>query len=233
MTRLATIRRWCKRVAVALLSLLLLYAAAALVLPRIAVNRDWRQPEVGIEVLVQSNGVHTDLILPVASAAIDWSRHMPRSDFEAVDGRFAWISLGWGSRAFYLETPNWSDLRPSTALRAVFGLAPTALHVSYCSSLPPLDEATRRILLTQAQYQTLRDEVLASFARDAAGSVKRIDAPGYTLYDRFYEGRGHYNAFNTCNEWTGARLRSIGVKSGCWTPWASDVLRFLPRQVQN
>ncbi len=229
MTRFATIGRWCRRIAWALLSVLLLYGTALLVLPRVAVNRDWQLPDAGVEVVVQSNGVHTDFIVPVATAEFDWSRHLPPSDFEAVDDRFRWISLGWGSRAFYLETPNWSDLRLATALRAVSGVAPTALHVSYRFTLPPLDDRARRVRLTPAQYRQLCDEVLATFACDAAGRVQRIDAPGYTPYDRFYEAHDHYSAIVTCNEWTGARLRSIGVKVGVWTPLADDVLRFLPR----
>jgi len=228
MGRWATLRRGCKRGALALLGLLLLYGAAALLLPLVAVNGDWVAPQSGVEVIVVSNGVHTDLVLPAVAGGVDWSRHFPRSDFAEVDERYGWISFGWGSRDFYLETPTWSDLRLSTALRSVSGLAATALHVSWYWR-PPEGDRCRRFKISDEQLARLLAEVLATCDRTADGDVKLIAAPGYTPYDRFYEALGHYSAITTCNEWTGARLRSIGVKCGCWTPWPNDVLRYLPR----
>ncbi|MBL8843175.1 MAG: TIGR02117 family protein [Planctomycetes bacterium] len=229
MRRITVVLRWLKRAAAALLGLLLLYGAAVVALPRVAVNGDWQPPASGITIGVLSNGVHTDLVLPATTAVIDWTSVVPRRDFAAVDEQFEWVAFGWGSRDFYLETPTWRDLRFTTALQSVSGFAASALHVSWRWTPPASDERGRVVVLSEAQYRTLVDGVLAAFARDESGAARLIAAPGYTPYDRFYEAHGHYSAITTCNEWTGALLRGVGVKVGCWTPWASDVLRFLPR----
>ena len=221
--------KFSKRAAAVVLGLLLLYGAAVVAVPRIAANGDWQPPASGIVIGVLSNGVHTDLVLPATTAVIDWTSVVPRRDFAAVDEQFEWVAFGWGSRDFYLETPTWKDLRLTTALRSVSGLAASALHVTWRWAPPASEERGRVVVLSEAQYRALVDGVLATFARTESGAPRRIDAPGYTPYDRFYEAHGHYSAITTCNEWTGAHLRAAGVKVGCWTPWASDVLRFLPR----
>lgn len=228
MGRAAKAWRWLKRGALLVLGLLLLYGVAVWLLPLIPVNGEWTPPASGVEIVVVSNGVHTDLVLPAVAGAVDWTRHFPRSDFADVDDRYGWISFGWGSREFYLETPTWSDLRLSTALRSVSGLAATALHVTWWWR-PPEGERCRRFRVTDEQLARLHADVLATCDRAADGRPKLIAAPGYTACDRFYESLGHYSAITTCNEWTGARLRSLGVKCGCWTPYPNDVLRYLPK----
>ena len=218
--------RWLKRLTLVLIAVLLLYGLASMLLPRIPVNSDWQQPADGIEIAVISNGVHTDIVMPVTHGAIDWTQSFPRREFAASSPIFAWISFGWGSRDFYLDTPTWADLRLSTALRALSGSGATAMHVGYIVDLRN-GEYCCRLRISEAQYEQLASQILASFAAGADERVQRIDAPGYTPYDHFYAARGSYSVVKTCNEWTGARLRSIGVRSGFWTPWASDVLRQL------
>ena len=214
------------RATLVLLGILLLYGVASLLLPLVAVNRDWSRPPAGVEIAVLSNGVHTDIVLPVRHGTIDWMQRFPAREFEAVDASCAWIAFGWGSRDFYLETPTWADLRPSTALRALSGIGASAMHVSYHEGLPE-GEACRRLRISEPQYRQLAAEVLERFVLGNDEQPQRIAAPGYSRCDRFYEAHGSYDVFETCNEWTGARLRSIGVRCGWWTPWAGDVLRYL------
>jgi hypothetical protein len=40
----------------------------------------------------------------------------------------------------------------------------------------------------------------------------------------FYEAVGPYNAFMTCNEWTGRALRHAGVRTGLWTPLSQSIM---------
>lgn len=210
-----------------LLVLIGLYGACALLLPRIPVHRDWRNPTSGIPVFVESNGVHTDFIVPVRSATIDWSRHLPYRWFAAADETFNYLSFGWGDRGFYLETPGWEDLRFSVAFRAVFFMSTSAMHVTY-ERWPPMErDDCRGIRLTEEQYRKLCDYLLASFARAADGRLDPIDHPGYGPSDRFFVAHGTYSLFHTCNGWTGKGLDAIGVRTGVWTPFAGDVMRQL------
>ena len=217
------------RLVVLLLVLGALWGVLALVLSRIPVNDDWKPAENGVEVWVLSNGVHTDFIVPARTQAVDWSQTVPREAFEEVGVDFQYVEIGWGDRGFYLEVPDWEHLTVRVAVAATLGLDGSAVHVTWLRWPPKEEESLRRLVLTEPQYRDLRDFLLASFARDASGRAIPIAHPGYTKQDRFFESTGSYNLVRTCNAWTGEGLRKTGVKTGLWTPFAGDVLRFLAR----
>lgn len=211
------ITRWIGRAARAIALALSLYVAAGLVGGSIPANAGWRPPATGVRIYVESNGVHTGLVMPAVVAGVDWNAEFPAADI--ADPRYArlgWVAVGWGDRAFYTETPHWSDLRPLTVLRAAIGGNPTVLHVEHVGE-PPKGDEERAILLTPDQYRRL-----AAFIRASRGPGGRV-APGYGAYDVFYDARGSYNALVTCNEWTGRALRAAGVRVGAWTPFPLDV----------
>jgi uncharacterized protein (TIGR02117 family) len=215
------------RLLLALLALVGLYGGLALLLPRIPLHPEWRNPALGIPVFIESNGVHTDFVVPVRTATIDWSQHFPTSFVEEAGGTFECLSFGWGDRGFYLETPGWEDLRFGVAFKAVFFLGTTAMHVTWYRWPPLARDDCRELHLAPEQYRKLADYILASFAKGADGRVVPIDHPGYTPHDRFFVANGTYSLIHTCNGWTGAGLDAIGVRTGLWTPFAGDVLRQL------
>ncbi len=235
--RLRTLLRILRRTALAMLAGLALYVLLALLLPRIPVHSDYRPiPETAghggpladpVLIFVESNGVHTDFALPVRSAWIDWAQHLPTHWFERVDADFEYLAFGWGDKGFYLETPTWADLKVSTAFQATFFLGSTAMHVTYLWRAPVPNERCRPLRITAEQYQELIEFLLSSFERDADGRLRLIDAKGYTPYDRFFEANGTYSFIHTCNAWTGRGLDRMRVKTGLWTPFAWDVLRYL------
>lgn len=202
-------------------SLLLLasaYAAAGLAGGAIPANAGAVQPARGVRIYVESNGIHTGLVMPVSTAGVDWRGDFPASDIG--DPRYAalgWVTVGWGDRAFYVETPSWADVRPLTVLRAAIGSRRTVLHVEHTTE-PPAGPDDRAVMLSPGQYRRLAAFVHAS--RGPGGKV----APGYGGYDAFYEGTGTYNAILTCNEWTGRALRKAGVRIGAWTPFPVGVM---------
>src|SRR5690606_4828699 len=59
---------------------LLLFALAGWIGSSLPRNADWQEPQQGIEIMVGTNGVHTELILPLVTAQKDW-----RFDFPAAD----------------------------------------------------------------------------------------------------------------------------------------------------
>jgi len=202
----------------ALLLVCAFYVAAGLAGGAIPANRDWRPPERGVRILVESNGIHTGLVMPAQAAGVDWHRDFPAGDI--ADPRYAglgWVAVGWGDRAFYVETPRWSDVRPLTVLRAAAGSPRTVLHVEHLGE-PPVGDDDRAIVLTPDQYRRL-----AAFIRASIGPDGRV-APGYGPSDIFYDARGRYSAVATCNEWTGRALRAAGVRVGIWTPFPVDVM---------
>ena len=182
------------------LALVGLYLAAALALGRLPVNDAWREPASGTTIYVQANEFHTGLVLPV--------------------GPGKWRAYGWGDRAFYLNTPRWQDSRADTALWALIGSGDTVVHVDDLDEFLP-DENWRPLRLRPHEYARLRAFIAATFAPGG----KAI--PGYTPRDRFYPAIGRYSAFTTCNVWTGRALAAAGVRTGIWTAFKSDVMRWV------
>ncbi len=82
-----------------------LYFLAAFVLSRLSVHRaENAKPEVAIYLL--SNGVHTDLVVPMVHPVMDWNTYISVTDTKdpAFDAKY--VGFGWGDKGFYLETPT-------------------------------------------------------------------------------------------------------------------------------
>lgn len=211
---------WPKRIALAILALPLAYLTAALFGALIPVNSGWKEPEKGVTIYLADNGIHADLILPVAAEGLNWEPMFAASDVREKPSNPRWIAIGAGERRVYLETPRWSDISPGTIWAATTG-GERVMHVEW------IDDpryAVREIRLTPEQYRRLWAAIRASFALDATGKPIHIDHPGYWKRDAFYEGIGKASAIDTCNQWVASRLRLAGVKAPLWAPFAPGIM---------
>lgn len=200
------------RTALALLGLALLYPVVGYTSWLVPANPDWREAAAGARVFVMTNGVHTGIAMPLVHPLWDWRA---RLGMTAPPGTWVWI--GWGQRDFYLETPRWADLRLRTALAAALGSERTLVHVDFMTAPVPESDA-RPLVLRPSEYRRLAGAVAATLAPGATPML------GYGPDDRFYEARGRYSAFATCNAWTGWMLRAAGVRVGRWTPTSGTVM---------
>jgi uncharacterized protein (TIGR02117 family) len=208
-----------------------LYLFCSIVLAIIPVNTDFKEDENGIEIFVSSNGVHTDVIVPVKTSEKDWTELINPKDFKPSSQPFKYIALGWGDKGFYLNTPTWADLKFSTAINALFLGGSTAMHVSYETKAPKLDQYTRSIKISDAQYRTLVSYIEASFQIAEDGHYKLIRGHHYSNEnDNFYDAKGSYYFFRTCNNWTNASLKTAGVKTAVWAPFDECVFFHLPEK---
>lgn len=185
-------------------------------------NAGWTAPAAGITLYIESNGVHTGIVMPKLAAGVDWRPMFPGEDLR--DPRFAGhdhVSVGWGERDFYLRTPSWADVTFSTVVAAAIGSDHTLLHVDHVPAPAP-DGEVRRLVVRPAEYRRLAAYVQASLV---AGGERRH---GYYRYDAFYEARGRYSAWRTCNDWVGDALRFAGVRIGAWTPFSATVMWWFP-----
>jgi uncharacterized protein (TIGR02117 family) len=211
-----------------LLSCICLYLAFALVLTIIPVNNSFQETKNGITIFVQSNGVHTDLILPVKNNIHDWSPKIDPEDFEINEKRFKYISFGWGDKGFYLNTPTWADLKFSTAFNALFLGGSSCMHVGYVTEKPSLDKRTHEINISENQYKALVKFIEDSFQKDKNGQYAIIPGHHYSgTNDNFYEGIGSYSFYKTCNVWTNCGLKEAGIKTAAWAPFDESVLYHL------
>lgn len=221
------VSRWIGWAVATLVLLLTGYGAAGMVGGAIPRNAGWTPPADGVRVLIESNGVHTDLVLPKVAAGIDLRGLLPGTDL--ADPRYAafdHVAIGWGERTFYLETPTWADVRPLTVLRAATGSDRTVLHVEHLRMQPAGDDA-RAVTLRPAEYGRLVAFIRASFAAETT-ATPRWHRTGYGASDAFYAATGRYSALATCNAWTGDALAAAGVRVGAWTPFPVTVLGWFP-----
>ena len=205
-----------------LVAFLLLYLLSAVVLSRIEVNTQEVATE-GETIWVLSNGAHTDIIMPVKNGLFDWQNIVSQQDTRGK-GQSPYIALGWGCRKFYLETPTWADLKFTTAFQAVTGQGGTLMHATFYNEIPT-DEQSVSLLLSAAQYRQLVTHIAQTFVlQEGRGVLVPTDAV-YGDTDAFYEAKGHYQLFFTCNTWTNKMLKNSGIRACVWTPFASGVMR--------
>jgi uncharacterized protein (TIGR02117 family) len=211
--------KWLGRLLTLLLAVPALYLTAALIGSLMPVNRGWTEPERGTTIYLIDNGIHVDIIMPIAAQGLDWARLIPLSDF-ANPGRPAWIAFGTGEERVYLNTPTWWDLTPRTAWHALTG-GKRVMHVEYVSGI---NVEVRQIRLRPEEYRRLWAAIRSDFVLDAHGRAIRIDHPGYGPSDAFYDATGRASAFHTCNSWVAAKLRLAGVKTSIWPPFEQGLL---------
>ena len=218
--------RWLAWTALGLFGLIAAYALAAWIGSSIPRNGGWREPGAkdpsAVTIMVETNGVHTALVLPLVTPERDWRPVFPDSDVAAPSPEYTHIAVSWGEKQVFLNTPTWWDLRPWTVLRIVGIGGDGVIHVAHYIRPAPADDI-RPLRLTHAQYARLVAAIDRSLPK---GPRKRYR--GYGTYDVFYDAPGHYTVDNTCNQLTSNMLAAAGVKTGWWTPMAGGVMKWVP-----
>jgi uncharacterized protein (TIGR02117 family) len=211
-----------------LLCLVILYFISAYVLSNISVNSDFEPcAKDPVEIYVLSNGVHTDIVVPIRNDHMDWSKFVdPRNTFGGDTNKLN-VAFGWGDKGFYLHTKTWDDLEFSTAFKAVFHLSTSAMHVTFYRTLKE-SEHCKKIVISKEQYQKLIGYIKNSFQLSGNGKALQIAGEHYEDNDAFYEGMGSYSLFYTCNTWTNCGLKEAGLKARVWTPFESNILELYP-----
>ena len=86
-----------------------------------------------------------------------------------------------------------------------------AILQSRLGALPPGFDYPR-LTLTPGQYAAL----LAFIAETRRGAA--VSGAGFSDTDAFFEARGRFHLFRTCNTWITDALRAAGHPAGAWTP---------------
>ena len=202
---------------IAIVLFVVLYLLAVLLLPLIPVNsKPQKIANDSISIYILTNGVHTDVVVPVKTKQVDWSELIPFSDTTSKQP-MKYIAFGWGDKGFYLDTPEWKDLKASTAFKAAFWLGSSAMHTKFYNKLTE-NETCKKIEISPAEYQTLITYIKQSFKLDENGKVEFIPTDMvYGKHDAFYEATGTYNIFFTCNTWASGALKSANQLAPLWT----------------
>ncbi|MDZ7588631.1 MAG: TIGR02117 family protein [Parasphingorhabdus sp.] len=212
--------RWPRRIATLLGAIIACYLLGALTGSLIPRNQNWQPVHDGIEIFIESNGVHTEIIVPVTNDQFDWS-DLIRPEHLADRALYgSHVAIGWGHAGVYRHTPRWQDLRMADALSAIFGSDDTVMHIYHLNYPQAYPHYRRSLRISRDEYARLAAAIRSSFANGAPAS-------GYGADDLFYPARGHYNALNSCNNWTSDMLARTGIRTGLWTPFAGGVMRWI------
>lgn len=220
--------RWSLAAIAALVGLALLFLIASWIGSSIPRNSDWEEPRNGIEIMVETNGVHTGIVMPVVNDVKDWRTTFPSAALPTPGGELpTHLAIGWGEKEVFLNTPTWDDLRLSTVLRVVFRGGDGLMRVGHYVRPAP-SETHRPMLLRPSEYARLVREVEATLPPIAPGENRRT----YDSYEpgaRNYDALGRYTMFNTSNQWVSDTLAAAGMRIGSWTPFAGGVMKWIPR----
>lgn len=166
--------------------------------------------------LVLTNPIHTDIAVPIDEAVLEKFGFLVDEGMPADASGARYLVFGWGSRAFYLETPTWAELKPGPLLKALT-LDRSALHVDVMGEIGMSHPAVSRFEVGATEFDAMLDFIAASFQRDDRG-VLRIAGTGYGDTDAFFEANGYFTALAGCNTWAAAALRKAGLTTGWWNP---------------
>lgn len=200
-----------------------LYFVVAFVLSSVPVNADFKACEKdSVEIHILTNGVHTDLVLPYRNQYMDWSEWVNPSQTKSGDSTAVNVAFGWGDKGFYLETKTWDELKLSTACKALFYLGSSAMHVSFYQKLRET-ESCRKICVGKESYIKLVGYITQGFETDSMGLPRQIVGASFTNHDAFYDAKGKYSLFYTCNTWANDGLKFAGLKACYWTAFKGGI----------
>lgn len=203
-------------------SLIGIYFFCAYSFSRMCIEKE-QTNESEITAYILSNGVHTDIVLPIKSTLFNWNEIITTEHTLSKDSTTSLIAFGWGDKGFYLETPTWEDLKFKTAFSAAFGLSSSAMHTTYYKDLKENDHC-KKIQLNKNQYLRLTEYIKQSFALNENKNAIHIATNAvYGSHDAFYEAKGSYSLFKTCNTWVNNGLKVCGQKACIWTPFESGI----------
>jgi uncharacterized protein (TIGR02117 family) len=197
----------------------------------VPVNRDFRQTPDGIPIFVVSNGLHTDVVLPLRepSTGLDWLQELHQPALTAQFTQYQYVAFGWGNEGFYLGSMGGKFPGPKAVLGALFP-SRTLMHVDFYRGTPKAGERVVPLRISPEQYRRLTSYVRSSFAApDSLGQYPLRLPRGYSSEDFFFRGRGRYHALRTCNDWTNQGLKQAGIRAALKAPLAASVL-FQARQ---
>ena len=88
------------------------------------------------------------------------------------------------------------------------------------------DETIIALHLSDKQLDALFDGLADGFLLDHQKPV-RVSGASIAKFDAFFEGTGHFSAFDPCNQWVNRVLTHAGFQLGIWTPTTQSLRRSI------
>ncbi|HSI71442.1 MAG TPA: TIGR02117 family protein [Gillisia sp.] len=206
----------------------LIYMVLVIIGGIIPVNTKPNTEGPDIKIYLISNGMHTDIVLPMQTYMFDWTSLVKPEHTLSKRKNFRYIGFGWGDLGFYANTPEWKDLTLETGFKALFLKTPSAVHATFLNTIVE-DEDTKTLYINKEQYKKLVDYIKNTFEYDKpGGETSPVAGLHYSYNDAFYRARGSLHLFNTCNTWVNTGLKEAGLKACLWTPFVEGIFYQYP-----
>ncbi|SFV64572.1 hypothetical protein MNB_SV-14-1787 [hydrothermal vent metagenome] len=200
-----------------LISIVALYFLTAYFLTFFPTKQDKNSQQTE-KIYIRYDDMHSDIVLNIKSI----NRELKRELNYLIKNRDGYLAFGWGDKETYLNTPTWNDIKISTSLKALFINTPSIMHISFYRDINRFRNI-KIVKLSKEAKKRLEKSILKSFDLEKNRVYK-----GYGKNDLFYPSIYSYNMFNTCNTWTGDRLREANISISYWTPLSYNVIDSLP-----
>jgi uncharacterized protein (TIGR02117 family) len=194
---------------------IVLAAVLGTFIPRPLLPAAAADPVATRHILVLKNPIHTDIAVPVDDDVRKRFHFLVNGGIPDMAG-VRYIVFGWGGRAFYLETPTWSELKAVPVMKALT-LDASVMHIDVAGNIVEPHPDVAGFDISEERFAALLDFITASFQQGPNGPIP-VENAAYSKFDRFYEANGHFNALVGCNTWTAAALRIAGLRTGWWNP---------------
>jgi len=158
--------------------------------------------EKTIEFFVLQAGWHTGIVLRTKDI-------LPEDWPEVVNyQRYTFVDIGWGDEHFYQDDED----SPALAVRAALIPTSSVIHI-VPFNVHPLklyggETFLKRIDATSAEFSALCRIISSSFKRDKNGNLIKSQVKKNS--SNFFEAKGKYHIFNTCNTWVVRCLKEAG-----------------------
>lgn len=197
-----------------------------------------------VEIYITSNGLHTDIVIPIETQNQLQNKFFTILNQDSVmssyfQSNYKWLSVGWGDKGFYNESYNGNFPSVPTILNAALLPSETLMHIDFYRNNLKEGEHCKKIKLKKEEYQNLLQHIEASFRTVNENTENqitkfaslpqfvRLPQKGYSKTDYFFEAKGNYHLFYTCNSWTNEGLLKANRKTAHFAPFAQTILYHL------
>lgn len=163
-------------------------------------------------ILLADGPIHYDILLPATPEIREVFAFAADAGVPIDAPGVEWLSVGWGSRAFYTTTGDYSEISLAAIWTAVNGDAAVM-------RLDVLGALAEHPQLRAVRVSTPQLEVMSAKIRnDLPDKPEALPIPGFSDTDAFFPARGTFSLLRTCNVWVGDMMQGAGLDFGIWTP---------------
>ncbi len=169
-------------------------------------------------IYIYHDTAHTEIMIPV-----HYFNNTDLKYFSTLlnNQNYGYLAFSYGDKEFMMKVPTWSDVKLGITLKSLFTNTPGLLRVGHYGGINKEDSV--KINLSKLCLEKLQKSILNSFSKKNNKFQRYIDH--YKHPKIFYfQAKKSYNLFNTCNTWTGDRLRDAGLKASYLTPFSQQVI---------